>query len=649
MRHPIRSLYVFGDFCLDVGERLLLRDNKPIALTSKVFDILTTLVQNSGHLLEKDDLMQAIWPDTAVEEGNLTRYVSTLRKALGEQSNGCQYIETVPKRGYRFVADVKVVQAEKEQLRLREPARAQVNFESEEETDGQNEMRTELVAPANVQAKASRAVRWGRQALIAGVTVFVVMAAAAYWWKTIKARQAETNAQIKSIAVLPFTQLGEGEKDELLGFGMADVLITRIGSLSRIAVRPTSAVFKYVGPQVDTLSAGMALKVDAILEGNIQRRGDQIRVTVRLVRARDGELLWADTFDGRSKEPFQLQDRMSERVAAALLLNPQDERNTLLTKRYTDKPEAYQAYMKGRYFLTKRTTDGLKKSIDYFERAVDIDPSYALAFAGLADGYSLLVNYTQISPKEGFPKAKEAATKALRIDDTLAEAHASLAKIHHLYDWDWEAAEREFKRAIELNPVYATAHQWYGEYLISMGRFAEAKAEMKRALEFDPVSIAINVAQGFPYYFNREYDEAIAAYKNALELDPNLEHAHLRLHDVYVQKRMYDEAIAEYVASYNSIPKAQESLKTVYAASGMRGIWESSVATSQEQLDRCCSRYIAGIYAHLGDREHALKWLEKAYQERSHMMVDLKVEPVWDGLRSDPRFTDLLRRLRLSE
>jgi TolB-like protein/Tfp pilus assembly protein PilF len=485
------------------------------------------------------------------------------------------------------------------------------------------------------------------QALIACATIIVTMAGMAYWWKSIKTRQTETNARIRSIAVLPFKQLGEGEKDELVGFGMADVLITRIGSLNRIEMRPTSAVFKYIGAEPDIVAVGRQLKVDAVLEGNIQRIGDRMRVTARLVRARDGELLWAETFDGRPNEPFELQDRMSERLAAALFLNPADEQKRLLTKRYTDSPEAYQAYTKGRYFLTKRTTDGMKKSIEYFEQAIEKDPSYALAFAGLADGYSLLVNYTQIAPKEGFPKAKLAATQALRIDAKLAEAHVSLAKIHHLYDWDWEAAEREFKQAIGLNPDYATAHQWYGEYLISMGRFDEAKAEMKRALDLDPVSPAINVVQGFPYYYAREYDGAITEYKKALELDPNFDFAHGRLHDVYVQKRMYDEAIAEYVASYKSVPQAQESLKAIYAASGMRGVWESSVAGSQEQLERCCSRYIAGIYALLGDRENALKWLEKAYQERSHLMVYLKVDPIWDDLRSDTRFQDLLRRMRL--
>ncbi len=643
-----KQLYEFGPFQLSTAEHLLLRDGDVVPLTPKVVDVLALLVERSGHLLEREELLSTVWTDSFVEEANLTVSISALRKALGERADGHQYIETVPKRGYRFVADVKVIEAE-EDLVLRERTRAQVIIEHEEETDDQSDIRTEIEPDAKSQARARATRRWRGRALIAGVATLVMMAGLAYLWKIAKTRQAETNAQIKSIAVLPFKQLGEGEKDELVGFGIADVLITRLGSVNRMAVRPTSSVFKYIGAEPDILSVGTELKVDAILEGNIQRTGNQTRVTARLVRARDGQLLWADTFDGRPNEPFELQDRISERVAAALFFNPPDEQKRLLTKRDTDNPEAYQAYMKGRYFLAKRTTDGMKKSIEYFERAIEKDPSYALAFAGLADGYSLLVNYTQIAPKDGFPKAKEAVTQALRIDDTLAEAHASLAKIDHLYDWDWEAAEREFKRAIELNSDYATAHQWYGEYLISMGRFDEAKAEMRRALELDPVSPAINAAQGFPYYHNREFDEAIAAYKRALELDPKYGITHWRLNQVYIQKRMYDEASAEFLASEGDSPQIQERLRTIFTASGIRGYWELSVAKSEAELDRCCSKHIAVIYGYLGDRENVLKWLEKAYRERAHMMVELKVDPVWDDVRSDPRFADLLRRMRLSD
>ena len=351
--------------------------------------------------------------------------------------------------------------------------------------------------------------------------------------------------------------------------------------------------------------------------------------------------------DRRALAPECPQVLHAERVAAALLLNPGDEQKKLLTKRYTDNTEAFRAYTKARYFWNKRTTEGLRKSIEYFEQAIEKDPGYALAFAGLADGYNLLVIYHQLAPDAGFSKAKEAVTTAIRIDDTLAEAHASLAKIHHLYDWDWEAAEREFNRAIELNPDYPTAHQWYGEYLISMGRFDEAKAEMNRALELDPVSLAISLAQGFPYFYNHEYDEAIAACKRTLELDPSFVNAHWRLTKVYIQKRMYDEAIAEDVAYYALYPDIQERLKAYYESYGLKGYWKLSVARSEEELDRCCSSWIAWTYAYLDDKDNTIKWLEKAYQKRSHVIVDLKVDPAFDSLRSDPRFKDLLRRMRL--
>lgn len=637
--------YEFGPFRLDAAEHLLLRGGEVVPLTPRVFDTLVFLVENAGHLLEREQLLKTVWADSFVEEANLTVCISSLRKALGEQSNGHQFIETVPKRGYRFVADVIVVGGQQDELVLHEQTRSQVTIEQEEETDDQNEGKSEIETQAKILSKIRSRRRSTLQAFIASLLIIASMAAVDYWWKSVKARQP--GAEIKSIAVLPFRQMGEGDKDDSVGLGMADVLITRLGSLNQIAVRPTGSVFKYIGTEQDSVSVGRELKVEAVLEGGIQKKGERIRVTAKLVRVRDAEILWADTFDGRHNDLFSLQDDMSQQVAVALSLNPGPEHRMLLTKRYTESEEAYRAYMKGRYFLNKRTMDGFRKGIEQFERAIEKDSNYPLPFAGLADGYSLLVNYHQLAPDEGFPKAKKAAILALDIDDLLAEAHASLAKIHHLYDWDWEAAEREFKRALELNPDYPTAHQWYGEYLISMGRIAEAKAEMKQALDLDPVSLVINIAQGFPYYYNHEYDDAIAAYQRALDLDPDFGHTHWRLNQVYVQKRMYDEAIAEDVASYSSLPETQAKVKAAYAVSGIRGYWERSVSGSEADLDRCCSRYIAWTYAYLGDKDNALKWLEKAYQVRSHIMVNLNVDPIFDDLRSDPRFADLLTRMRL--
>jgi DNA-binding winged helix-turn-helix (wHTH) protein/TolB-like protein/Flp pilus assembly protein TadD len=639
-----QAIFEFGPFHLDTAERLLLRDGEIVPLTPKVFDLLVPLVARHGHLLEREELLRAVWADSFVEEANLTVSVSTLRKALGEQPDGRPYIETVPKRGYRFVADVRVVADESDELTRPEPIVAQTTVEPEVETGTRREVKDEIEAPTSEPVKSQPR----RRALLSGLVLLVTLAGAAYWWQAIKWKQVRSDSPVRSIAVLPLKQIGGDERDELLGFGMADVLITRLGSLNRIVVRPTSAIFKYIGVEPDVVAVGGELKVDAVLEGSIQRVGERIRVTARLVRTLDGKLLWAETFDGRLADLFAMQDKMSEQLAVTLLLKPAGEQNKLLTKRYTESTEAYQAYMKGRYFLNKRTGDGFGKAIEYFEQAIAKDPGYALAFAGVADGYSLLVNYHQSSPEAGFTKAREAATRALQLDDSLAEAHTSLAKIHHLYDWDWEAAEQEFRRAIELNPDYATTHQWYGEYLISMGRFDEAKAEMARALELDPFSPAINTAQGFPYYFNHEYDEAIAAYKKALELDPDNDNAHWRLNIAYIQKRLYDEAMAEDILSYNRDPQVQERVKAAYAVRSFKEYWKLSVSKPEAELEQCCVRYIAMIYADLGDKNNTLKWLEKAYRVRSHLLVDLKVEPLWDDLRADPRFKDLLRRMRLA-
>lgn len=541
MMNRVKSLYEFGKFRLNPAERLLLRGNKPVALTAKVFDILTVLVENSGHLLEKDELMQAIWPDTAVEEGNLARYVSTLRKALGENGQH-QYIETVPKRGYRFIADVKVVEAAEEDSVFHEQTSAQVIIEHEEETNARRKFRAETALHAKAQANALVSRQGRRQALIAGAATIVMMAGVAYWWTTIRTWQTVTRSQIKSIAVLPFKQLGEGETDELVGFGMADALITSIGSLNRIEVRPTSAVFKYIGAEPDIVSAGRELKVDALVEGSIQRIGDRRRVTVRLVRARDGKLVWAQTLDGSIKDLFELQDEMSKGVAVALSLHPEDEQKNLLTKRYTKSTEAYDAYKIGRYFWNKRAPDDLKKAVEYFEQAIAKDSNYALAFAGLADSYALLGDYGVAPAREVFPKMKAAAARAVEIDDHLAAAHTSLAYAKRLCDWDWQGAEREFKLAIQLNYSYATAHHWYSEYLAGMGRFDEALEEARRAEELDPQSLIINTNLGWILYLAHKSDEAIIALKKTLKMDPGFFLAQQLLWQTYVKKGMYEEA-----------------------------------------------------------------------------------------------------------
>ena len=620
-----------------------------MSLTPKVFDVLVMLVNNSGRLVEREELMRVVWADSYVEESNLTVSISALRKVLAEQTDGRHYIETVPKRGYRFVADVRAVGAEQEELIVREQTRAQVIIEQTEETNDQSGIKAEIEPYAKEQAKVQASRRMKPQALIAWATMIVMMTGVAYLWKAIRAKRVGVDAQIRSIAVLPFKHLGEGEKDELLGFGMADVLITRTGSLNQVAVRPTSAVFKYLGAEPDIVSVGKELKVDAVLEGGVQRIGERIRVTARLVRARDGDLLWAETFDGRFKDLFALQDEMSEQVAIALSVNV-GEQKKLLTKRYTKSGEAYQVYMRGRYFWNKRTADDLKKAIECFKQAIEKDPSYALAFAGLADSYALLGDYNVAPAREVFPKMKAAAARAVEMDDQLAETHTSLAYAKRLSDWDWPGAEEEFARAIDLNYSYATAHHWYSEYLAGMGRFDEAVEEARRAVELDPQSLIINTNVGWIYYLAHSYDKAIEELKKTLEMDPSFFLAKALLWQAYAQNGMYEEALA--MGAESKSPEAQERdeiLRKAYEEGGWKGFelkvleWNLDGQKGNDVL--ACS--IAGGYTIAGDYDSAFKWLQKAYENRDSQMVWLKVNPDFDDLHGDPRFKDLLRRMRL--
>lgn len=447
--------YEFGPFRLDATERLLLRDGEPILLPPKAFDTLLVLVANCGRILKKDDLMKAVWPETLVEENNLSQYVSALRKALGDDPNGHRYIETVPRLGFRFVA--RVIEA--------------------------GEARAGGFARAPESARGE-------------------------------------GAPVRSIAVLPFKYLGGAGGDEYLGLGIADAIITRLSNLRQIVVRPTSSVRKYAGTAQDPLVAGRELRVEAVLEGNIQRAGNRIRATVQLISVRHEAPLWAEKFDVEFRDIFTVEDATSEQVARALILKLTREERELLAKRYTADSEAYQLYLKGRYNWNKRSQGGLRTASSYFQQAIDKDPSYALAYAGLADCHNLHSYYGELPPRESFPKAKAASIKALEIDDGLAEAHTSLAFVRAWYDWDWPAAESEFQRALELNPNYATAHHWYALFLTAMERAGEALEEIQLAHEIDPLSLPINRDVGLVYHRARQCDRAIEQYLETIELDP---------------------------------------------------------------------------------------------------------------------------------
>lgn len=649
---PAKRLYRFGPFHLDPAEHLLLRDGESIPLRPKEFAVLLALVENHGHVLTKDELLNGVWSGQFVEEGNLNRQVSTLRRILGDSPDDAQYVETVPKVGYRFLAPVEEIRDQSADIVIQRHTIARVVTE-EDDANGRDELEPELepraLRPTSVSEKlASRRRRLALAAIV--VLGLALTLALTQRWASHKSQPSTARVSIRSLAVLPFKPIGAGEGDEYLGLGMADALITKLSNIKEINIRPTSAVRKYGQQNQDPVAAGRELKVEAVIEGSVQRVGDQIRVTVQLVSVRDGVPMWAEKFDEGFTNIFTVQDRISEQVTQALTLSLSSVEKELLTKRYTENSEAYQLYVKGRYFWNKRTVEGLKKGIGYFNEAVAKDPSYALAYVGLADSYSLLSDYGGLPPKEAYPQAKRAAIRAVELDDRLAEAHATLAYIKTGYDWDWRGAEEGFRRAIELNPNYETAHQWYAEYLSGMGRHQEAIAEIRRAREINPLSLIINAVEVSVLCIAREYDQGISQGQKALEMDPNFAEVYEYLKRCYDQKGMYKEAVAarqmrRKLAGHDD--KLTPALREAAAATTARAYWQKRLAQDLVESKRELSVgfELAEIYAQLGEKDQAFAWLEKAFEERSFMMLYLKTVPTLDPLRSDPRYADLLRRV----
>ena len=588
MTNQRKSCYEFGPFRLDSAERRLMRNGEPVALAPKVLDTLLALVANSGRLLPKDELISGLWPDTFVEEATLARNISDLRRALGESSAETRYIETVPKSGYRFVAEVRQVDSKDSVMIIERHTRSRV----------------------------------------------VV--------------QEELESEVRSIAVLPFKPLGGNDADEHLGLGLADALITRLTNIRQVTVRPTSAVMKYAGAQ-NPAAAGRELRVEAVLEGAIQRSGERVRVTVQLVSVSDETPLWADKFDEMFTDIFAVEDSISEQVANALTLKLTGEQRKMLGKRYTENSDAYELYLKGRYYWNKRTADGLDKSIQCFNQAIDIDAGYALAYAGLADSYTLLgdVGFTAIRPKDAFSKGKQAARKALEIDDTLAEARASLAHIH-MHCYEWIEARDGFERTIELNPNYAYARQLRAFYFAFQGRMQEASAEIHLALKLDPLSLPINTDLGVILYFARKYDQAIDQYRQTLDMDWNFERTHFWLAAAYEQKQMYEDAINEYRTALALSGGSLETRASLAHAYG-KAARKDEALQLLEEIERESSRKhvspydVAIINIGLGESETALEWLRRACDEHAGWMIYLSVDPRLDPLRSDPRFKQVLR------
>jgi TolB-like protein/TolA-binding protein len=491
---------------------------------------------------------------------------------------------------------------------------------------------------------------WIPSLLVLGLTVTL----AVYAGISGRPMTSRAGADLRSVAVLPFKPLVPAAQDEYLELGMADAVITSLSRLRQLVVRPPTAIVKYAGSGQDPIAAGRELRVDAVLDGSVQRLGDRIKVTVRLIRVRDGRPLWADEFEQRSADLFDVQSSIAERVAAALALTLSGEENARLNRRETTNSEAYQLYLQGRYFWNKRTEESLRKAVNLFQRATEKDPGYALAHVGLADAYIQLGidDIGGLAPIEAFPKARQAAVKALTIEDTLAEAHAALGFVKLQYDWDWRGAESELEHAILLDAKYAPAHQWYGLYLSRVGRHQQAIQETIRAYDLDPVSPAISRAVGFRFYEARRYDEAIQQLRKTLELEPNYAQARYTLGLAYVQTGRFEDAIRELQEGIKLSGGSRTitgALGYAYARAGKTG---DARRVLEELMAQPGGRYVspynvALIFTGFSDNDRAFEWLERAYQGRASRLGWLAVLPEFDSLRPDPRFSDLLRRIGL--
>lgn len=576
--------YQFANFRLDVDGRRLLREDREVTLTPKAFAILVELVKSKGRLLERDELIKRVWPDSFVEEGNLKVTIFNLRRALEEDPRTPTLIKTVPRLGYRFAAEV-------------------LEVEDPEENDCERRSADQAYEP-----------------------------------------------KVRSMAILPFKVMG-GVDEEYLGLGLADALIVRLSSVRDIVIRPTSAVRKYLDSDESALSVARQLDVEAVLEGHIYRAGDRVRVTTQLISVGAATPLWADKFDERLTDIFDVEDSISEQVAQALTLTLGGHDKKGLARHDTDNFEAYRLYLKGRYHWAKRLSAGTRIAAEQFRAAIDLDPNYTRAYAGLADCYTQLGWLRILPPNQVFPVAKAAALRALELDSSLAEAHASLAWINLLYDLDYEAAEEGFNRSFELNPNYSVAHTWYGVLLIAAGRFSDALREVNKALDLDPLSPIINAIDGWPFYFMRNYEHAVDCYQKAIELEPKSFPAHYLLAATYGQMDQGDKAVAEMqiVRGLDESSMTLSGLAEAHAVAGQ----ESEARAVLADIDRMArdglyvSPYdLAGVCVRLGDYEEAVKLIEKTVEDKSAWRIFLPVDPKFDELRKDQRFAELVRQVR---
>jgi TolB-like protein/DNA-binding winged helix-turn-helix (wHTH) protein/Tfp pilus assembly protein PilF len=634
---PSRRIARFGVFELDLRTEELRKYGHKVAIQGQPIQILSLLTERAGELVTREELHQQLWPaDTYVDfEQGLNAAVKRLRQALNDSADNPRYIETLPRRGYRFIAPIKTIEvdqnvAEAGDILSQEPA-------------GLKDQ-SDLPGKAGPRERLRWLLPW-KGAAFASVLALILLAS----WIFHRATPVQS---IRSLAVLPLENLSHEESQDYFSDGMTDELITELGQMSGLRVISRTSMMTYKGARKSIPQIAHELNVDAVVEGTVLRSGNQVRITAQLIQADGDKHLWAQSYEGELSNTLTLQNEVARAIAGQIRakLNPQEDA-ALRSAKAVD-PAAYEAYLKGRYFWNKRTGDGLTKAIRYFNTAIDADPNYAQAYAGLADSYALAGDwqYGLLAPKEAYPKAKAAATKAIELDRTLGEAHISLALCLDGFDWDWDFAGREFMRGIELSPGYATGHHWYGWYLAHLGRHADAIAELEKAESLDPLSLIISSDLAEELLIAHRYDEAIQQIRKTMNMDPLFSLAHRVLGQTFVQQQRYSEGIAELQKAIELSPGSTAStsnLAYAYAVSGRR---DEAIKILNDLKNRSHDAFsnapeIAMVYVGLDEKDQAMDWLEKAYAERFNPGV--LIRPCFDPLRSDSRFQDLLRRVGL--
>jgi len=643
-----------GKFELDRGAYELRKAGRPLRLARIPMELLLLLLEHPDQLVSREQIAERIWgKDVFLDIDNgINAVVRRIRLVLEDDPEQPRFIQTVVGRGYRFIAPLQEAAPSPAVF----PA-AEAHFPVSNRSEQPVDMETDLQRP-EPDSESGKTVPSGvtipgrsrRMIAISAVAfVFVIVALIAGRWFT------RNRGEIESIAVLPFANASGDPNMEYLSDGITESLINSLSQLPRLKVMSGDSVFRYRGKERDAQAAGHELGVGAVLTGRIVQRGGDLWVSTELVDAHDNTHLWGEQYNRKLADLLSVQQEIVQQITDKLMLRLNGEEQTRLTKRYTDNSEAYQLYLKGRYSWNRRPR-GLLDGIKYFEQAIEKDPNYALAYSGLADCYAALATWEggTISPAEAMLKANAAALKAVEFDETLAEAHASLGYIRLHYDWNWPEAEKQFKRAIELNSRYATAHHWYSHYLMTMGQTEASLVESRRALGLDPLDLIVSGHQPWHYYYAHDFGRVIELCHDKLASDPQAFWVHFELGRAYEQKRMFKEAISELTTAatlQKDMTFAIAALGHAFAVSGQSEKAQQLLSNLKKLSNQryVSSADIAMIYVGLGDNDHAFAWLQKAFLERSWYLVLLRVDPRLDSLRSDPRFQELVSRVGLPQ